>query len=427
LAKLPPGIQFHRQRDEAVKELKISKAAIDAELQIRRDAVPLHGHWIVEPWPEPVDGDSLLRDIIRRVRRHVVCPHDACLGIALWIMFAWVHDEVAIHSPILLITSAEAECGKTTTLAIVSHLAPRAIASVEISKAALFRSIQLWQPSFIIDEFDTVLASKDDDKAELRSVINSGHTRGQGVIRCVTDEHRPELFSTFAAKAIGMVGRKMPVTTLSRCIVIELRRRAKDEKVDEFAHQDDSELVDLRRRLRRWSMDNTDTLRDVVVPMPEQFHNRRANNWRLLFAIADLCSGTEDWGDKARLAATKIEDASDTSSIGIRLLVDIKRVFDETGHLTIPSATLVARLKEDEEAPWAEWGRGKGLTQNSLAVLLGGGGGRGRGSRGGFGIRSVDVDLAGGTRGKGYRRSQFEEVWTIYLPKETPSSTEGGE
>jgi hypothetical protein len=291
LLKAPQGLAFYRQRDEVAKELQVPKAAIDAELQVRRDAVPLHGHWIVVPWDEPVEGDSLLRDIVRRIRRHIVCSHDDALIVALWIMFSWVHDEVAIHSPILLITSAEPESGKTTTLNLISYLAPRAIASVEISKAALYRSIQLWQPSFIIDEFDTVLASKDDNKAELRSVINSGHTRGQGVIRCISDEHRPEVFSTFAAKAIGMVGRKMPIPTLTRCIIVELRRCAKDEKIDSFSHRDDSELADLRRRLRRWSMDNVDALRDVVVPMPEQFRNRRSDNWRVLLAVADLCSG----------------------------------------------------------------------------------------------------------------------------------------
>jgi hypothetical protein len=374
-----------------------------------------------------VDGDSLLPDIVRRIRRHIVCSYDASLTIALWVMFSWAHDEVAVHSPILLLTSAEPESGKTTALNLISYLAPRAIANVEISKAALYRSIQLWQPSFIIDEFDNVLASKDADKAELRSIINSGHTRGQGVIRCITDEHRPELFSTFAPKAIGMVGRKLPVTTLSRCIIVELRRRAKDEKVDEFAHQDDSELADLRRRLRRWCMDNVDTLRDAAVPMPEQFRNRRANNWRLLFAIADLCSGAEDWGDKARLSATDLEGASDVTSIGVRLLADIKCIFDEDGCNTILSATLVTRLKEDVEQPWAEWNHGKGLTQNSLAVLLGGGGGRGRASRGGFGIRSDTVHPSPSVQGKGYKRSQFEEAWSRYLPEDTSSSGGGGE
>jgi hypothetical protein len=35
-------------------------------------------------------------------------------------------------------------------------------------------------------------------------VINSGHTRGQGVVRC-TDPDK-----NFCPKAIGMVGRKLP-------------------------------------------------------------------------------------------------------------------------------------------------------------------------------------------------------------------------
>jgi putative DNA primase/helicase len=328
----------------------------------------------------------------------------------------------------LLITSAEPESGKTTTLGLISYLAPRALATVEISQAALYRSIQLWQPSFIIDEFDTVLAAKDDDKAELRSVINSGHTKGQGVVRCIPPDYRPELFSTFAAKAIGMVGRKLPVPTLTRCIIIELRRCAKGEKADRFSHADDAELGDLRRRLRRWSMDNADALRDAAVTMPESFRNRRADNWHVLFGIADLCSGVEEWGDKARLAAMKLERASDATSIGVRLLADIKRIFEGPPPCdAILSATLVTRLKGDEEAPWYEWNHGKGLTQNSLAILLGGGGGRGRGSRGGFGIRSEDVHLPGDIHGKGYKRTRFEEAWSRYLPDDTPSSPDGDE
>jgi hypothetical protein len=62
------------------------------------------------------------------------------------------------------------------------------------------------------------------------------------------------------------------------------------------------------------------------------------------------------------------------------------------------------------------------LTQNSLAVLLGGGGGRGRGTRGGFSIRSDTVHPARGVQGKGYKRSQFEDAWARYLPPENLSS-----
>jgi putative DNA primase/helicase len=430
LARMPPGIEFTRQRAKLARDFGVPRGAIDDELEARRSGneratAPLHGHWIVEPWPEPVDGDSLLRDIIQRIRRHVVCTlHDA-LAIALWIMFAWVHDEVATHSPILNVNSAEPESGKTTTLGLVSFLAPRCVSSVEISEAALYRAIQLWQPSFAIDEFDSVLASE--DKAPLRSVINSGHTRGQGVIRCVAPDFTPQLFTTFSPKAIGMIGRKLPATILGRCIMVELRRRKTSEPIERFEHKDDAGLAQLRSRLARWAADSEDALRDAKPRMPTAFDNRRADNWRVMLAIADLAGG--DWGDKARDAASKLEGASDTSTLGVRLLTDIKRIFEEDRCDCILSAVLVERLKEDPEQPWATWGQhGKGLTQNGLATLLGGGGGRGRGRRGGFGIHSETVHPPGGPHGRGYKRTQFEDAWGRYLPPEIPSpSSEGGE
>jgi hypothetical protein len=163
-------------------------------------------------------------------------------------------------------------------------------------------------------------------------------------------------------------------------------------------------------------MDNEDILKTADPAMPPGFENRRADNWRLMLAIADLAG--EDWGDKTRAAAGRLERASDTTSIGVQLLTDIKRIFDEFGWDSVLSATLVSHLKGDEEGPWATWGRGKGLTQNSLATLLSGGGGRGRGSRGGFGIHSRDVHSAGDVHGKGYLRKRFEDAWARYLPAE---------
>jgi hypothetical protein len=42
-------------------------------------------------------------------------------------MFSWVHEIVAVHSPILNINSAQPESGKSTALGLVSFLAPRCI------------------------------------------------------------------------------------------------------------------------------------------------------------------------------------------------------------------------------------------------------------------------------------------------------------
>jgi hypothetical protein len=88
-------------------------------------------------------------------------------------------------------------------------------------------------------------------------------------------------------------------------------------------------------------------------------------------AYLDGLLAGKDWAEKARLAAGELEGASDTSSIGVRLLTDIKRIFDEDGRDCILSALLVDKLKEDPEGPWAEWGRGKGLTQKFAGRLVG--------------------------------------------------------
>lgn len=415
LEKMKPGIEYHRQRKQAAKDLDVNVSDIDAELERRRDAVPLRGHWVVEPWPDPVDGDSLLRDIIKRIRRHVTCSYDDALVIALWIVFSWVHDDVAVHSPILLVTSAEPESGKTTTLNLISYLIVRGFSNVDISKAALFRSIKLWNPSFIIDEFDTVLASTDDDKAELRSVINSGHTKGQTITRCVTDEHRPEEFPTFSPKVLGMIGKRMPPSTLGRCIVIELRRRLRGDIIDRFEHKDDAELADLRRRLRRWAMDNTEALitaHRADVSMPSSFTNRRADNWRLLFAVADLCTGIEEYGDKARAAAVAIENKAESQTTSERALTDAKAIFYRTnddGQPTeilerISSAELVAQLATYPDSPWAEYRGGKPITQLQLARLLKP-----------HGIAPQVIRMPSGGTMRGYLRAQFEDAWDRHV------------
>ena len=396
------GLDYARMRKSAAVELDVTPKAIDDEVKARREdaqVAPLYGHWIVEPWPEPVEGGSLLRDIIKRIQRHVVIGDDGVLAAALWLMLSWVHDELATHSPILNINSAEPESGKSTKMGLIAFLMPKCIASVDASEAAIYRAIKRWQPSFCFDEFDSILA--DDDKAGLRSVINSGHTRGQGVLRCIGDDNTPELFSTFAPKAIGMVGRKLPPATLSRCIFIELRRRKKDEHVEQFKHQDDSELADLRRRLRRWSMDSEDALRNATPSMPDELKNRRADNWQLQLRIADLAR--EDWGDKARAAAIRIESGSDSRTANARALAATKTVFESIEDDGIGSEDLIKKITADPDSEWAEWRSGKPITQNQLARLL---------KPYGIAPDRVRID---GRQVRGYLRAWFVEAWERWL------------
>ena len=73
----------------------------------------------VEPHPEPVDGEELLSEINRVVRRFVVRDENQARAVALWAAFAHAHD-VATYSPILAIESPEKRCGNTTLLSVIS-------------------------------------------------------------------------------------------------------------------------------------------------------------------------------------------------------------------------------------------------------------------------------------------------------------------
>jgi hypothetical protein len=211
LARLD-AISYARRRKEAAEQLGIGVTALDKGVAQRRTQIeeeaeqpPLFAYWEDEPWPESVEGDALILALYRRVRSHVVMTAESALTVALWIIFTWVHAAAAIHSPILVVTSPEAECGKTTLLSLVGFLARRALQSVGISPAALYRSIEKWIPTLITDEADVAFVQNED----LRAVINSGWTRGQGVLRCDGDEHEPRLFPTFCPKAIGLKGKRL--------------------------------------------------------------------------------------------------------------------------------------------------------------------------------------------------------------------------
>jgi hypothetical protein len=408
------GLDYARRRRAAARDLGIKVGDLEREVRARREAIaaergapPLFGHWVVEPWPEPVDADALIVALVRRIRRHVVLTLYEAVTVALWILMAWVHHETAIHSPILLATSAEANSGKTTLLNVVSFLVPRGMSCVGTSEASLFRSVEMWTPTIIVDEADTILVENE----PLRAVINSGYTRGSGVLRCIGDDNTPHLFMTFCPKALGMKGRKLPDTTLSRCTIIEMRRKKNTERAEHFKHIDDENLGELRSQCMRFAIDSVEALKVAKPEMPDGFDNRAGDNWTLMIAIADHAGG--EWPEKARQAAIVVSKvvAAAESSIGVRLLADIKVLFDEADDNCMLSKVLVAKLTANEEGPWIEFSRDKPLTQNRLAKLLGR-----------YFIYSETVHPKVGPHGKGYKRASFEDGWARY-PSDTPSDT----
>src|SRR6266571_2368378 len=126
----------------------------------------------VEPWPEPVDGKSLLDELRQFLKLFVILPQWAAETLALWIVHTYAF-ELRDVSTYLGIESPEKRCGKTTLLTVLSELVNRPVVVANISSPAFFRVIEETRPTLMIDEADTLLQGND----ELRGILNSGYSR----------------------------------------------------------------------------------------------------------------------------------------------------------------------------------------------------------------------------------------------------------
>jgi Protein of unknown function (DUF3631) len=235
----------------------------------------------IELWPEPVTTKDLLSDVSAQVQKYVVVDDASAMVVGLWTLFSWVHD-IAVHSPILLVTSAEKDSGKSTLLGVLSFLVPHPYQTVELTGPGLYRIVDLLHPTLIVDEADKLFARKND----LLHIANSGWARGTRVTRIVSGF--PREFDTFCPKAIGMKGLNMPDTLASRGVIIKLWPKRDDERVHDFSYCDNEAFETLRRKAARWARDHGDKVAATQPAMPIGFSNRTGANWKTLFAIAEL-------------------------------------------------------------------------------------------------------------------------------------------
>jgi hypothetical protein len=182
-----------------------------------------------------------------------------------------------------------------------------------------------------------------------------------------------------------------------------MMRKPRDVVVERVRERDSDELKQLRARCARWAADSGLKLIDADPPVPDTLHDRAADNWRALLAIADLAGG--DWPALARKAACDLSGAEEDGGMNVLLLADVRVAFDDKD--VMKSIDLVAALTADHEKPWAEYSHGKPLTQRQLARMLGD-----------FGIISVEVHPPGLSHGKGYKRVDLEPQWDAYCPPE---------
>jgi len=409
LATLAPG-DYDRVRVEEAKKAGVRVGTLDSEVGKRRpveqDEVPPQDSTApfpeIEPWPEPVDGAQVLSDCSAVFSSYVVLLPGTADALALWA--AQTHAVGAFeHTPRLNITSPDKRCGKSTARDVLALLVARPLPTENLTAAVLFRVIEQSRPTILADEYDSWLRSKE----ELRGLFNAGHKRGGQVFRCVG--HRVQAFGVFAPVALFGLN-ELPGTMHDRAIVIKLARAKRGEVPVPFDSRHVAKEKELCRKLKRWAADNLGPLKACDPAMPDTAFNRVADNWRPLFAIAEMAGG--DWPKRAANAFAKLtaNDDLDAQGIGTRLLADIAAVFKSAGVDRLASANLAERLVDLEGHPWAEFGRAGGkLTPNQLAIQL---------RRFGIAPRVIRI---GNATPRGYLLADFSEAFDRYLQIPAPS------
>ena len=353
------------------------------------------------PYQGEVNGAELANKVEEILRRFVFLEKEEYYTtVTLWVFLTYCFEKFSIL-PMLLITSPLMRCGKTTLLSVLRGLVNKSLIASNISPAAVYRTVDKYKPSLLIDEADTGLAQNE----ELRGIVNAGHTKDTAfVIRSGSKEtnFEPERFNTFCPKAIAMIG-KPAVTWVDRSFEIKMQRKPRDLRLERLPHDFYEAARPLRQKLLKWTCGDLEQIDLKGFDFP---NDRAADNWYPLFIIAYNLG--EEWFEKAHQAVAIDLDKTE-EDLKIKLLDDISHYFEEQAAEKVSSADLVSYLNNLKERPWPELRGGKGITQNFLANLLRD-----------FQIKSKTIWVPHESKAlRGYEREDFKKVFCAYLPSQS--------
>ncbi len=407
-------LDYDRQRGAAAKRLGIRSDTLDKLVkEARGDKVETGGGKAmcfreVQPWSDPVNIGELLNELTASVQRFMSLPDHAAPAIALWVAYTYCVVSHGHIAPTLAITSPEKRCGKSTLLGWLYRVVEKPMLAANITAAAIFRTIDAWSPTLLIDEADSFLGESGD---ELRGILNSGHTRDTAyVIRVAGDELEPRQFSTWGAKAVALIGKlEGKYSTLAdRSVEIQLRRRLPTDKVEKLRHADEEHFERLAAKCFRFSLDHASAVGKARPDIPDALHDRAADNWEPLLSIADL--GGERWSRLARSTALALSGGADNDAsnagLGVQLLTDLEQYFAARPAMQHHATTdLLAYLAGIDDAPWATFAKGKGMTARHLSRLLKP-----------YGIIPQTIRVSATSTPKGYTVADFRDAFARYLP-----------
>ena len=403
---LLPLLEYDRVRQDEADRLEVRVGSLDKEVaRVRPPAAvePASEPFpSVEPWSEAIALSQVLDEVATTIRRYVVLSQEQADAAALWAAFTWFIDAAKV-APLLVITAPEPACGKSQLLDLLAKIVMRPLATSSMRSATMFRIIESWSPSLLLDEVDSMLRG---DDLEMANIVNAGYERGACFVwRCVGDDHEPARFNVWGAKAFAGINlhKVMQTATWTRAVVIGLRKKTARERVASLLEAQPAPFERLAAKLARVSQDFGAQVAETIPVMSEALDDRTRNNWRILLAIA-LCASPE-WYERGHRAALVLSGLSEPQKTrGNELLEDIRRAWNISGETRMSTSDMIHALCADDEAPWATHDYGKRITPRQLSNMLKD-----------YGIQAKVIRLGPHDTPRGFERTQFEDAFARYL------------
>jgi hypothetical protein len=331
----------------------------------------------------------------------LVLPNGLPFALALWVIGTHIFDLFDIF-PYVCITSPTKRCGKTRLAEIIELFCKDPLSSVNISEAALFRSIAKDQPTVIIDEAESLANRKSERSQYLLALLQAGFKQGAVVPRCVGSAHNVEKFPVYCPKVVLAIGT-LPDTLLDRSLHAVMQRKQADQNVASFRRRNAKERADgPLNALKIWCDANREAVQRTYLKQRIDFlQDREADIWEPLFSIASVAV-PERLGELktiARRMSLEKNKLDIDESLGARLLADIRNIFDDSKFKKLETAQLIFKLKALPETTW-----GEELTPIKLARILRP-----------FEISSRQLWIREKNR-RGYDLDDFRNVFESYVP-----------
>ncbi|MEM0058602.1 MAG: hypothetical protein QXG09_07035 [Candidatus Bathyarchaeia archaeon] len=208
------------------------------------------------PWPTahiPKDytsEEALFNQVKKFFIEHLDVANELMYDVyAAFVLASWIPENFTVV-PYLFFLGPLAS-GKTRALECFHRLCYRSIMATSMSAASLFRALEAWHPTILLDETEIYNRK---EMVEVLAVLNSGYRRGQYAIRIEKVQNNvPQIavFDTFGFKVLAGT-QELADTLQSRCIITKMSKAVRPVRL--FINEEEAQ--ELRNQLLMYRFKN---------------------------------------------------------------------------------------------------------------------------------------------------------------------------